>query len=65
MQESQIPAQSYDPKAIETQMQQHWEQHNLFKVVEDASKEKILLSVDVPLPKWPFTYGPCPQLHHW
>lgn len=50
MQESQIPAQSYDPKAIETQMQQHWEQHNLFKVVEDASKEKFYCLSMFPYP---------------
>lgn len=46
---AQIP-QTYDPKAIETQMQQHWEQSNAFKVVEDPSKEKYYCLSMFPYP---------------
>ncbi|OBP16921.1 leucine--tRNA ligase [Rheinheimera sp. SA_1] len=47
---TQTPAQTYDPKAIETQMQQHWEQSNAFKVVEDPSKEKYYCLSMFPYP---------------
>lgn len=47
---SPTPVQSYDPKAIETQMQQHWEQHNAFKVVEDNTKEKFYCLSMFPYP---------------
>ncbi len=47
---SQLPVQGYDPKAIETQMQQHWEQSKAFKVVEDPSKEKYYCLSMFPYP---------------
>ena len=47
---AQTPVHTYDPKAIETQMQQHWEQSNAFKVVEDPSKEKYYCLSMFPYP---------------
>jgi len=47
---AQTPAHTYDPKAIESQMQQHWEQSNAFKVVEDPDKEKYYCLSMFPYP---------------
>ena len=49
----------YQPAEIETRVQRYWEDNQSFVAVEDPSREKILLLVDVPLPQWPLAYGAC------
>jgi leucyl-tRNA synthetase len=40
----------YDPQAIETDMQQHWEEKETYKVTEDFSKEKFYCLSMIPYP---------------
>ncbi|MEZ4525993.1 MAG: leucine--tRNA ligase [Desulfobacterales bacterium] len=42
--------QKYDPKAIETRWQQHWEKTGIFRVTEDPKKEKYYLLEMFPYP---------------
>jgi leucyl-tRNA synthetase len=50
MQDIAIAAHNYDPKAIETRIQQHWEQRAAFAVTEDPSKEKYYCLSMFPYP---------------
>ncbi len=50
MQDIAIAAHNYDPKAIETRIQQHWEQSAAFAVTEDPSKEKYYCLSMFPYP---------------
>jgi leucyl-tRNA synthetase len=50
MQEPQTPIQSYEPRLIETQLQQHWDDSKAFKVTEQPGKEKYYCLSMFPYP---------------
>lgn len=50
MQEPQTPIHSYEPRLIETQLQQHWDESKAFKVTEQPGKEKYYCLSMFPYP---------------
>ncbi len=50
MQAPQHPIPAYEPRQIETQLQQHWQDNNVFKVKEEPGKEKYYCLSMFPYP---------------
>ncbi len=50
MQQPQQPIPAYEPRQIETQLQQHWQATNAFKVKEEPGKEKYYCLSMFPYP---------------